>query len=127
MKKLLLFICSIIIIGNKLYSQCTVTAISSTDTVICGSCATLSAYGEGQGLQIFSENFNNWQPTGWAFTQQATFTNPCSPGGVDGSPHLWMGNSSGVPRTLQTLSYDLSTAQAGVSICFDMLLRLAVY
>jgi hypothetical protein len=69
---------------------------------------------------VFEENFNNGQPSGWAFTQQATFTNPCSPG-VDGTTHIWMGNNSGVPRTLETLQYNFTTATSGATICFDLL------
>ncbi|MBU0486673.1 MAG: gliding motility-associated C-terminal domain-containing protein [Bacteroidetes bacterium] len=102
-------------------AQCEVSGYTSTDSVMCGSCATLSAYGQGQGLTIFSENFNSGSPTGWAFTQQAMWNNPCSPNGVDGTTHLWMGNSSGVPRILETQQYDLTPATAGVTICFDML------
>src|SRR5690606_2783562 len=59
---------------------------------------------------------------GWAFTQQAMFNNPCSPGGVDGTTHIWMGNNSPVPRSLVTLPYDLTPAIAGATICFDLLM-----
>ena len=74
-----------------------------------------------KGLLFFSENFNGgvFGP-GWQSSQQAMWNNPCSPNGVDGTTHIWLGNSSPVPRVLTTQSYNLSTATAGVTICFDM-------
>jgi len=103
----------------ELSAQCTVSAFASRDTVVCGGQIILSTFGQGQGEIIFSENFNSGTPTGWAFTQQATFNNPCSPG--DGTTHIWMGNNSPVPRELRTQTYNLSNATAGVTICFDLL------
>lgn len=120
MKRITLFFAILIYIGNS-YSQCTVTGFRSTDTIVCGGCATFSAYGRGQGQIIFQENFNSGTPVGWQYTQQAMFNNPCSPNGVDGTTHIWMGNSSPVPRALVTQSYNFSTGTAGVTICFDML------
>lgn len=78
------------------------------------------------GLQQATSAFkklNSGQPTGWAFTQQATFSNPCSPGGVDGTTHIWMGDNSGVPRSLVTLplNFGPAVAPAGGTICFDLL------
>lgn len=107
--------------ANSIYAQCILTPSSPTDTVVCGDCINLSVFGRGQGDVVFAENFNSGTPTGWAFTQQATFTNPCSPQGVDGTTHIWFGNSSGVPRTLRTVNYDFSGAVAGATVCFDML------
>ncbi len=118
---LLLVLTALVFISGSAYSQCTITADAPRDTITCGDALTLSVFGKGQGQQVFSENFNSGAPTGWAFTQQATFTNPCSPNGVDGTKHIWMGDQSGAPRTLQTQSYNFSTATAGVTICFDML------
>ncbi|OWY19229.1 hypothetical protein C7N43_22930 [Sphingobacteriales bacterium UPWRP_1] len=106
---------------HNLQAQCTLTTAVYIDTLVCGQCANLYAFGQGQGQVVFSENFNSGSPTGWAFTNQAQFNNPCSPGGADGTPHLWMGNTSGVPRILRTVSYNFTTATAGVTICFDML------
>lgn len=103
-------------------AQCSLTASANRDTITCGDHVLLSVFGRGQGQNVFTENFNSGTPSGWAFTQQATFTNPCSPGGVDGTPHIWMGNNSGVPRTLQTQAYDFSAATAGATICFDLLM-----
>jgi gliding motility-associated-like protein len=99
-------------------SQCQITASASQTTITCGTCVTLSAFGNGTGNVAFTENFNAGAPVGWQFTQSATFTNPCSPNGVDGTPHLWMGDASINPRDMVTVPLDLSL---GGSICFDML------
>ncbi|HRP40494.1 MAG TPA: gliding motility-associated C-terminal domain-containing protein [Chitinophagales bacterium] len=122
MKKLsfLLFLPAVLSI-NHLFSQCTVRASIPRDTVVCGDEVVIDVFGKGQGQVIFQENFNSGAPTGWAFTQQATFTNPCSPSGVDGTTHIWMGDRSGVPRSLETNAYNFSAATAGATICFDML------
>lgn len=121
MQKLFLFTAAILLVAFNGFSQCTVNVSIPNDTITCGDCVQLTATGRGQGQSVFNESFNGGAPSGWAFTQQATFTNPCSPGGVDGTSHIWMGDNSGVPRTLQTLPYNFSTATAGVTICFDML------
>lgn len=122
MKKILLLL---LIAGatRQAVAQCTVTAAASALQVTCGDPVTLSHAGSVAGNVSFSENFNNGSATGWAFTQQATFTNPCSPGGVDGTPHIWMGDQSGVPRSLETLplNFGPSVAPAGGTICFDLL------
>ncbi|TNF32357.1 MAG: hypothetical protein EP314_00140, partial [Bacteroidetes bacterium] len=104
-------------------AQCTVTANSTYTEITCGECVTLSHFGSTQGNISFEEDFNNGQPTGWGFTQQASFNNPCSPNGVDGTTHLWMGDQSGVPRSLETLALNFgpAVAPAGGTICFDML------
>lgn len=104
-------------------SQCNVIANASKLEIICGQPVILSHNGSTSGNISFSENFNNGAATGWAFTQQATFTNPCSPGGVDGTPHIWMGAQSGVPRSLETnpLDFSSSIAPLGGTICFDLL------
>ena len=103
------------------WAQCTVNITAPRDTVVCGDCIRLTSFGRGQGPVVFQENFNNGQPSGWAFTQQATFSNPCSPNGADGTTHIWMGSNSGVPRSLETLPYDFTPATSGATICFDML------
>ncbi len=123
-RKLRFFFIAIALIFSgiiNLQAQCTVQAYANRDSLVCGYCAQLSAFGRGQGLIVFSENFNNgvFGP-GWQSSQQAMWNNPCSPNGVDGTTHIWLGNSSPVPRILMTQSYNLSTATAGVTICFDM-------
>lgn len=107
--------------ANSLNAQCNVNATASQTTVFCGDCVELSVFGQGQGQSVFVESFNSGAPTGWQSTSQATYTNPCSPGGVDGTPHLWMGNAASVPRRMVTTPFDFSSASAGATICFDML------
>lgn len=117
----LLVLATLLFSLNQLSAQCVITPSAPVDTVVCGDCINLSVFGRGQGDVVFSEDFNSGTPVGWAFTQQATFTNPCSPQGVDGTTHIWFGNSSGVPRTLRTVNYNFSGATAGATVCFDML------
>lgn len=108
---------------SLLYAQtCQVSAFATDYHITCGESVTLSAFGRGQGTIVFSENFNSGQAgTGWAFTQQARWDNPCSPSGVDGTTHVWFGDASPVPRELRTQPYNLTSATAGVTICFDMI------
>jgi gliding motility-associated-like protein len=114
----------LVFLTHHIFSQgCTVTETAPRDTIVCGESVFLSAHGQGQGIALLSENFNNgtYGP-GWAATQQAMWNNPCSANGVDGTTHIWMGNSSPVPRILTTTSFNLSSCvNAGVTICFDML------
>lgn len=111
-----LFILSLI--AHTAFPQCQITTSASRTTITCGSCVTLSAFGNGTGNIAFEEDFNSGAPVGWQFTQSAQFDNPCSPNGVDGTPHLWMGPASPNPRTMATTPLDLSL---GGYICFDML------
>jgi hypothetical protein len=123
MKKSLLFLYSLLV-SARLFSQgCTVSVSAPRDTIVCGDYISLSAYGQGQGIAMLSENFDGASfGSGWSSTQQVMWNNPCSPNGVDGTPHAWMGNSSPVPRVLTTNSFNLSScASAGVTICFDMM------
>lgn len=125
MKYLILIIIAIIISlsTNYVMGQCDVTGSASSTSITCGECVYLSAFGQGQGQTIFSENFNSGTyGAGWSSSSQAMWNNPCSASGVDGTTHIWMGNSSPVPRILATQAYNLSGAPAGASICFDMLL-----
>lgn len=109
------------------HAQCeiSVSAIlqgSNQQTLVCGDSAQLIVSNAfGVGAVVFEENFNTGAPTGWQSTSQATYTNPCSPGGVDGTTHLWMGSAAAVPRIMTTLPFNLSAAIAGATVCFDML------
>ncbi len=114
-------IINLFIFNNYIYSQCELTATAIPTDIVCGECVTLTAFGEGQGQSVFTESFDNGTPTGWSSTSQATYTNPCSPGGVDGTTHLWMGSQTGVPREMVTIGFDLTGATAGATLCFDML------
>lgn len=122
MKKILLPLSFLFCITQQIFSQaCTVTASAPKDTIVCGDRILLSAYGKAQGIALLSENFNNGNyGPGWQSTQQAMWNSPCGVG-PDGTIHIWMGNSSPVPRILTTASFNLSScANAGVTICFDM-------
>lgn len=120
MKKYILSLLILLVVQST-YAQCTVIANTTKPQITCGQSATLSHAGSTSGNLSFSEDFNNGTATGWAFTQQATFTNPCG-NGPDNTPHLWMGSSSGAPRSLETfsLNFDPSVAPLGGTICFDM-------
>lgn len=103
------------------YSQCDITATASQMEITCGESVDLSAFGSSNGTVVLDEDFNGggFGP-GWGSTPGAVnFTNPCDPG--NGTPHAWMDNNTSVPRTLQSASFDLSGATAGVTICFDLL------
>lgn len=116
----------LLFLSNNLSAQCeiSVNAIypsSNTNNIVCGDEVQLvvtNAFGVGD--VVFEEDFNSGAPTGWQSTSQASYNNPCSPG-VDGTPHLWMGDAASVPRIMTTEPFNLSTAVAGASICFDLL------
>ena len=122
-KKLLLSGVFLFTLINFSSSQCEINVSANPTQIVCGQSATLSAFGSSTGQIILDEDFNSggFGP-GWGSTPGATsFTNPCSPGGVDGTPHAWMDNNTSVPRTLVSATYDLTAATAGVTICFDLL------
>lgn len=104
-------------IFNISYTQCVASAVADKTDIVCNDCIELSAYGN-TGTSVFNEDFNSGNPSGWAFTQAADYSNPCSPSGVDGTSHMWMGNTSVNPRDMETLGFDLTL---GGTICFDML------
>lgn len=116
MRKILLF-SVVLFFSFKSYEQCVANASVDNNNIVCGECVTLSAYGN-TGASVFSENFNSGSPTGWAFTQSADYSNPCSTNGVDGTTHMWMGSGSVNPRSAETNPYNLTP---GGTICFDML------
>lgn len=102
--------------------NCYLTATAPQDTIICGQSISLSAYGQGMGTVLLYENFNNGSYSqGWSSTSQTIWTNPCSPLGVDGTRHVWMGDAAVAPRILKTTTFDLSSCvQSGVTLCFDL-------
>ncbi len=112
------------LLSTQLYGQnCEMNAGASQNTIHCGECVTLSAFGQNTALSVLNEDFNSggFGP-GWSSTPGAVnFSNPCSGGGVDGTPHAWMDDNTSQPRDLVSAPYDFSTATAGVSICFDLL------
>lgn len=99
-------------------AQCSVSIAASSTNIYCGQSVDMTAYGQGANV-LLSNDFNDGTVgTGWSSTQSATFTNPCSPSGVDGTIHLWMGDASPDPRDLTTVPFDLTP---GGTICFDMM------
>jgi len=100
------------------FSQCTLTTLSSEETVTCGDCVTLSAFGNGSGNVAFQENFNSGSPTGWQFTQNVTITNnTCGEPSPDNTNFMWMGDDAVNPRNMTTVPFNLTL---GGTICFDM-------
>jgi gliding motility-associated-like protein len=122
MKKIyLLLFAALVFVNQNTNAQCSINATASPLNVVCGDPVDLIVInGFGQGAMVFEENFNSGAPTGWQSTSQATYTNPCSPG-VDGTTHLWMGSAASVPRIMTTVGFDLSSAIAGATVCFDLL------
>ncbi|WP_341902616.1 Ig-like domain-containing protein [Fluviicola taffensis] len=123
MKKLLLLSSLVSLSYFKGFAQCDINASASATTITCGQSVNLSAFGSSTGQMVLNETFNTGGfGTGWGATPGSTnFSNPCSPAGVDGTPHAWMDNNTSVPRTLTSAPYNLTAATAGVSICFDLL------
>ncbi len=122
MKKALLFL-SGFLFYSSVYSQCDVSTSATATTIRCGQSVSLSAFGQSNGTVILNETFNSsgFGP-GWGSTPGATsFSNPCSPAGADGTPHAWMDNNTSVPRILTSSPYNLTSATAGVTVCFDLL------
>jgi len=100
------------------YAQCTLNLSASVDSVLCGECVTLSAYGFMDGNIAFEEDFNGGSPNGWQFTQSVTIANnTCGVASPDGSDFMWMGDAAVNPRDMTTVAFDLSL---GGNICFDM-------
>ncbi|HLP54283.1 MAG TPA: PKD domain-containing protein [Fluviicola sp.] len=99
-------------------AQCSLTTIASEQTITCGDCVTLSAFGNGNGNVAFEEDFNSGSPQGWQFTQAVTIaTNTCGVPSPDGSPFMWMGDASVNPRDMETVGFDLTL---GGTVCFEM-------
>ena len=123
MRKLLLLLSCFFLVSKTINAQCEVTTSASQTTIRCGQSVSLTAFGQSNGTVVFTENFNNGNyGPGWASTPgSTTFSNPCSANGVDGTVHAWMGSNTPSPRTLTSSSLNLSTATAGVTICFDLL------
>ncbi len=99
-------------------AQCTLTTLASDQSITCGECVTLSAFGSGNGAVAFQENFNSGSPVGWGFTQAVTIANnTCGVPSPDGSPFMWMGDASVNPRDMTTVNLNVAI---GGTICFEM-------
>lgn len=106
---------------GTVYSQCTVTAYANaqqnTLSICLGDSVVLTGNGSCPNYVLFND-FNQGTPgTGWSATNQAMFTNPCTPHSPDGTIYLWMGSTSTAPRNLTTVNFDVSM---GGSIEFEM-------
>ncbi|WP_343606677.1 PKD domain-containing protein [Fluviicola sp.] len=123
MKKCLLLLLLTPFHYSVVSAQCDINASASSTTITCGQSVNLTAYGSSTGQMVLNETFNTGGfGSGWSSTPGSTnFNNPCSSNGVDGTTHAWMGSSTSVPRTLTSAPYNLTSATAGVSICFDLL------
>lgn len=121
MKRSALLLLTWIFYNSFIIGQCDITATASQMEIVCGESVDLSAFGSSNGQVVLDENFDGGGfGVGWGSTPGAVnFNNPCDPG--NGTPHAWMDNNTSVPRTLQSASFDLSGATAGVTICFDLL------
>ena len=103
---------------NYLYAQnCVFNGFATSDSITCGSCTELSAFGYSLSDVCFTNDFNDSTAgTGWNPTPAATFTNPCGPG-IDGTIYMWMGDATPDPRSITTEIFNLSM---GGTICFDL-------
>ncbi|MES2555089.1 MAG: gliding motility-associated C-terminal domain-containing protein [Bacteroidota bacterium] len=108
-----------LLISSLGIAQCSLTTIAADQTITCGDCVTLSAFGNGSGGNIaFQENFNSGSPIGWQFTQNVTIANnTCGVPSPDGSPFMWMGDDAVNPRDMETIGFDLTL---GGTVCFEM-------
>jgi PKD repeat protein len=116
--------CALLIVSfqNRVMAQClsgncyAFATISSTQ--ICrGQSITLES--EGGSAALFN-NFNGQIiGSGWQTNNiNVLFTNPCGPNGVDGTPYLWFGNTSGAgQRNLTTVDFNLT---GGGNVSFDL-------
>jgi gliding motility-associated-like protein len=103
---------------SKFEAQCTLTTIATDQTITCGDCVSLSAFGSGNGAVAFQENFNSGSPVGWGFTQAVTIANnTCGVPSPDGTPFMWMGDASVNPRDMSTVNLNVAI---GGTICFQM-------
>ncbi len=111
---------TVVVFGRTivLAQPCDITTLATPETITCGDCTTLSAFGYGAGNIAFQEDFNSGSPVGWQFTQAVTIANnTCGVPSPDGSPFMWMGDASVNPRSMETVPFDLTL---GGVICFEM-------
>ena len=112
-----------ILTSNSFGQNCEINASATQYTIYCGQEVTLSVYSRGADSVLLDENFNDsTMGPGWSSTPGGTdWSNPCSPYGADGTTHAWMGNATTQPRDIVSAAYNLTSATAGVTICFDMM------
>src|SRR5690554_5255016 len=83
-------------LNTTVIGQCEIYASATPSTIYCGQEAILSVSAYGSGTVMLDESFDSGSfGPGWSSTPNAVmWNNPCSPGGVDGTTHAWMGNST---------------------------------
>lgn len=117
MRSLLLLTFALLFSGwQSVQAQCVVTPVPDSIQIACGDTVTLSANAIG-GTAAISNDFNlGVVGPGWNISPAGVFTNPCGPG-LDGTTHMWMGNTTAAPREMQTVPLDVA---CGGTICFDL-------
>ncbi|MEM9022199.1 MAG: PKD domain-containing protein [Bacteroidota bacterium] len=103
------------------YGQCTVSIVQNDTNIDCWDSITLQGI-LPTGLAL-SNNFNNGSPgPGWQSTAGIQFNNPCG-AHPNGTTYMWMGPGTPAPRSLTTVSLDVS---CGGMVCFDLRMELQV-
>ena len=102
--------------SGNVNGQATITVTADTLNLPCsGGNVNLAAVGNA-ATTVLGANFDFGVPgNGWVVSPAGVFTNPCGPS-PSGTAHMWMGNTTAAPRTLQTAQLDVS---CGAEICFD--------
>lgn len=121
MKRTVFLLLLLVVLIQQANAQCVINTSASEVTITCGEEVILSTFGTGVGEVVLEENFDSGTfGPGWDATPGSVdFSNPCDPG--NNTPHAWMGDNTSVPRNLESEPYDLTSATAGVSVCFDLL------
>src|SRR5690606_32276239 len=112
----------VLILGSgKTNGQATLTVSANPTTLPCsGGSVDLSAVGTSTTTVLGSDFDLGTVGAGWVVSPAGVFNNPCGPS-PSGTAHMWMGNTTAAPRTLQTAPLDVS---CGGEICFDF--RMAI-
>lgn len=100
-----------------LSGACNLNVTASHYTICPGESSTLTAVGNSALLQ---NDFNTQTVgSGWILNNiNVMFNNPCGAFGIDGTPYIWFGNTSGAAdRVLTSVDFDVTT---GGQITFDL-------
>jgi len=121
LKKGLLAACTLICCGllpSSLSAQCNLTVSANPATLPCGGGpVTFTASAVGGSTFALNNDFNGGVAgVGWSVSPAGVFNNPCGPS-LNNTTHMWMGNTTAAPRTLQSAALDVS---CGGNICFDL-------
>lgn len=116
-----LIIIALVAFQNRLSAQCGdclgFISATVTDTLVCqGGVVQITSQGSPAA---YYNDFNTMTlGVGWSSNATPQFNNPCDPP-LDGTPYLWMGNSTSFPRTLETIDMNVSGG-GNISFDFDM-------